>query len=60
MGLGGADSMKSQKYNLMVAGSCPAANILAIFVLMYRFFCNQHKFFGKTTRKVDENNEQPY
>jgi len=33
---GGADSVKSQKYNLMVVCSIPAANILDILVLMYK------------------------
>ena len=38
MGPGGADSVKSRKYNLMVIRSSPAANILDILVLMYKIF----------------------
>jgi len=34
---GGVDSIKSQKYNLMVQ-VCAAANVLDILVLMYKIF----------------------
>jgi len=33
---GGVDSVKSRKYNLMVVRSSPVANILDVFVLMYK------------------------
>jgi len=38
MGPGGADSVKSRKYNLMVVRSSPAANVLDMLVLMYKIF----------------------
>jgi len=38
MGPGGADSVKSRKYNRMVVRSSPAANILDILVLMNKIF----------------------
>ena len=40
MGSGGADRVKSRKYNLMAVRSSPAANILDIglLVLMYKMF----------------------
>jgi len=36
MGPGGADSVKSRKYNPIVVRSSPTANILDILVLMYK------------------------
>jgi len=38
MGSGGADSVKSRKYNLMAVRSNPAANIFDILVLVYKIF----------------------
>ena len=37
-GPGGADSVKSRKYNPMALRSSPAANILDILELMYKIF----------------------
>jgi len=51
MGLGGADSLKSRKYNPMVVCSSPAANILDILVLMYKIFVKQRKNFEKNYTK---------
>jgi len=48
---GGADSVKSRKYNLMVLCSSPAANILDILVLMYKLFVKYRKNFEKLHKK---------
>jgi len=49
--LGGVDSLKSRNYNLMVAGSSPAGNILVILVLMYRIFETSIKFLRNYLKK---------
>jgi len=51
MGPRWADSLKLQKYNLMVAGSSPADNILDILVLMYRIFVTSIKILKNYTKK---------
>jgi len=49
---GGADSVKSQKYNPMVVCSIPAANILDILVLMYKILYKKNvKIFEKLHKK---------
>ena len=44
------DSLKSRKYNLMVAGSSPAENISDKFVL-YKIFENSIKFLKNYMKK---------
>jgi len=48
---GGVDSLKSRKYNLIVAGSSPATNILDILVLMYRSFETSVKILKNYMKK---------
>jgi len=56
---GGVNSVKSQKYNLLVVRSSPAANILDVLVLMYKIFCKIALKILKTTEKVHEKNDPP-
>jgi len=48
---GGADSVKSRKYNPMVVRSSPATNILDILVLMYKIFIKYCKNFETLHKK---------
>jgi len=48
---GGVDSPKSRKYDLMAAGSSPAANVLAILVLMYGIFETSIKIMKSYMKK---------
>jgi len=57
--LGGVDSLKSRRYNLMVAGLSSAANVLDILVLMYRIFETRQKFW-KLHENVHKKSQQPY
>jgi len=49
---GGADSVKSRKYNPMVVRSSPAATILDILILMYKIFVKYRKNFDKLHKKT--------